>query len=74
MCVALRRSLAEVVPKERAGGLPVFAAALRALPYVIPDQWEGARLAEELPGAYTPTPTRACHPAAAPAATLQNRP
>ncbi len=40
-----------MVPKERAGGLPVFATALRAIPYVLPEHWEGARLAEELPGA-----------------------
>lgn len=39
------------MPKERAAGLPVFAVALRCIPYIIPEHWEGAKLAEELPGA-----------------------
>ena len=45
------RTLSETVPKEKAAGLPVFAVALRCIPYIIPEHWEGAKLAEELPGA-----------------------
>lgn len=45
------RTLTEAVPKERAAGLPVFAVALRCVPYIIPEHWEGSKLADELPGA-----------------------
>lgn len=44
------RTLTEAVPKERAAGLPVFAVALRCVPYIIPEHWEGSKLADELPG------------------------
>lgn len=46
------RTLTEAVPKERAGGLPVFAVALRCVPYLIPEHWEGSKLADELPGKF----------------------
>ena len=44
-----RRPLSEV-PRERLAGLPVFAAALRCVPYVMPSQWaeNPALLADEL--------------------------
>lgn len=44
------RTLTEAVPKERAAGLPVFAVALRCVPYIVPEHWEGSKLADELPG------------------------
>ncbi|EIE19264.1 hypothetical protein COCSUDRAFT_48883 [Coccomyxa subellipsoidea C-169] len=44
------RTLTEAVPKERAAGLPVFAVALRCVPYIVPEHWEGYKLADELPG------------------------
>ena len=45
------RVLAELLPKERAAGLPVLAAALACVPFLLPEHWEDARLAAELPGA-----------------------
>jgi hypothetical protein len=49
----LIRTLTEAIPKERAGGLPVFAVALRCVPYLIPEHWEGSKLADELPGKFS---------------------
>ena len=49
--VAMRRAWQDQVQRERgAGGLPVFAAALRCVPYVIPAHWADspAALADEL--------------------------
>jgi hypothetical protein len=40
----------DTLPKEKTGGLPVLATALRCIPYVIPEHWEGTKLAEDLPG------------------------
>jgi len=45
------RALADLLPKERGAGLPVLAAALAVVPFLLPEHWEGARLASELPGA-----------------------
>jgi len=45
------RALADLLPKERGAGLPVLAAALAVVPFLLPEHWEGARLAAELPGA-----------------------
>ena len=47
----MRRAWQDQVQRERgAGGLPVFAAALRCVPYVIPAHWADspAALADEL--------------------------
>ncbi len=44
------RPLTELVPKEKVGGLPVFAQALRLVPFTMPDHWSGPRLCEDLPG------------------------
>ncbi|KAK9839278.1 hypothetical protein WJX81_005497 [Elliptochloris bilobata] len=44
------RVLAELLPKERAAGLPVLAAALECVPFLLPEHWDGAHLAAELPG------------------------
>lgn len=44
------RTLAEGLQKDKLPGLPVFATALRCLPYVLPDSWDAARIATELPG------------------------
>lgn len=50
MTVFDSRTSLETLPKEKTGGLPVLATALRCVPYVIPLHWEGVKLAEELPG------------------------
>lgn len=44
------KPLSESIPKERVGGLPVFSQALRLIPYIMPDHWNGPRLCEDLPG------------------------
>ena len=44
------RTLAEGLQKDKLPGLPVFTTALRCLPYVLPDSWDAARIATELPG------------------------
>ena len=44
------RPLAELIPKERLGGLAVFSQALRLVPYILPDNWSGPRICEDLPG------------------------
>lgn len=34
----------------RFAGLNVFTAALRCVPYIVPEHWNGARLMDDLPG------------------------
>ncbi|KAL3146696.1 hypothetical protein ABBQ32_000920 [Trebouxia sp. C0010 RCD-2024] len=41
---------ADVIPKEKGNGLPVFSQALRLVPFTMPDHWSGPRLCEDLPG------------------------
>jgi len=40
----------DALPQMRTSGLHVFTAALRCVPYVMPEHWVGARLMEDLPG------------------------
>ena len=40
----------ELIPRERAPGLPVFAIALRCVPYIMPEHWAGGRVCDDLPG------------------------
>ncbi|KAK9867850.1 hypothetical protein WJX84_002781 [Apatococcus fuscideae] len=46
------KSLSEVIPKERAPGLPVFRQALACVPFILPEHWANGKLVDELP-AYT---------------------
>ena len=46
----MRRAMAEGLQKDKLLGLPVFATALRCLPYILPDAWDASRIAAELPG------------------------
>jgi len=52
----LCRSLAEGLQKDKIPGLPVFATALRCLPYVLPESWDASRIATELPGVSSSMP------------------
>lgn len=47
------RGGADVIPKEKGNGLPVFSQALRLVPFTMPDHWSGPRLCEDLPGQNT---------------------
>ena len=49
---SLRRTLAEGLQKDKLPGLPVFATALRCLPYMLPEPWDASRIAAELPGTF----------------------
>ncbi len=40
----------ETPPQMRVSGLNVFTAALRCVPYIVPEHWTGSRLMEDLPG------------------------
>ncbi|KAK9829934.1 hypothetical protein WJX72_008722 [[Myrmecia] bisecta] len=46
------RPLNELLPKEKQAGLPVFGMALCCVPYIVPEHWQGTRLADEV-SAYT---------------------
>ena len=49
----MRRPLAEGLQKDKLLGLPVYATALRCLPYILPDAWDASRIAAELPGVWS---------------------
>lgn len=56
------RPLAEGLQKDKLPGLPVFATALRCLPYILPDAWDASRIAAELPGVWSlPCQPRSIH-------------
>ncbi len=56
------RPLAEGLRKDKLPGLPVFATALRCLPYILPDAWDASRIAAELPGVWAlPCQPRSIH-------------